>query len=507
MKKKNILPLVLLSVSFLLGSCSNVQNQNQESNSSIGDKGPTGDKGPNGENGLNGEDGKNGIDGAIILNGNGEPSTSLGKDGDLYIELDNGNLYRKEKGIWVIITNIYGEDGTDGSNGSSGSSGSDGKTAYSSSIIATYGGAVIPSKGSAFVGEAITFTFIPDLNNSLKEITINDEIITASDKRLVTNKETNVTTYTTTMIKNGFVVGATFLDENGKDILPIPTTGNVDFLVSKYTIYNDEFDLVKNQSPYYQFNENDLNEYYANIDFSANQTTLMDSLYERLNDGFTSLNYWARDHKRGHNITGYSLTDRDYETEPLTQEEVNSNQWNEFAMVDALYVDTTTKWDGDFNTYNREHIWAKSHGFSDYEDSPAGTDMHHLRLADPSTNSSHNNKYYDDTITPEYWAPPNKDDRGDLARAIFYMATKYSRYDASTNSPWLVLVENPNGQSGDASSTKDKPAEYGKLSTLIRWHQEDPVSEFELGRNNFVYNLQGNRNPFIDYPDLVSLLF
>ena len=102
MKKKSILPLVLLSVSFLLGSCSNVESQNQGGDSSIGDKGPTGDKGPSGENGLNGEDGKNGTDGAIVLNGNGKPSTSLGKDGDLYIELNNGDLYRKEQDVWVI---------------------------------------------------------------------------------------------------------------------------------------------------------------------------------------------------------------------------------------------------------------------------------------------------------------------------------------------------------------------------------------------------------------------
>ena len=57
------------------------------------------------------------------------------------------------------------------------------------------------------------------------------------------------------------------------------------------------------------------------------------------------------------------------------------------------------------------------------------------------------------------------------------------------------------------SDTKDTPAEFGILSTLKKWNEEDPVDEFEMTRNNLVYNLQNNRNPFVDYPSLVNLLF
>ena len=47
----------------------------------------------------------------------------------------------------------------------------------------------------------------------------------------------------------------------------------------------------------------------------------------------------------------------------------------------------------------------------------------------------------------------------------------------------------------------------GRLSALKTWHNEDPVDDFELQRNNRIYEYQGNRNPYIDYPDLVNKLF
>ena len=45
------------------------------------------------------------------------------------------------------------------------------------------------------------------------------------------------------------------------------------------------------------------------------------------------------------------------------------------------------------------------------------------------------------------------------------------------------------------------------INLLLKWHRNDPVSEKETGRNNVVYNIQKNRNPFIDYPELVELIW
>ena len=497
MKIRKIIPLTLLALSLnLLSSCSPTYVE--------GDKGEVGDKGGSGNDGKDGLNGKDGVDGTTLLNGNGVPSLDLGKLGDLYLNVINGDIYKKEEASWIKISNIYGEDGSDGSDAIGGVS--EGKTAYSSSILPSYGGKIVPNSGSRFENEDITFYFIPDEGNSLKEITINEEVINGNDERIKLSED-NVYSYETTMVKNGFVVSAIFLDSEGNEILP-SSGGNQNYLeplVSTYVTYNEEFDLKLGSSPFYQFNEDDIESYYSSIDFSADSEELTSSLFELLKTGAKHLDYRATNNGYS-SSSAYFLTDRDYSLDPLTKEEVEANKWKDKdVIVDPLYVEDHPSWNGNFSEFNREHIWAKSRGFSDYEESYAGTDLHHLRLADPSTNSARRNKFFDNKITSTTWYPPSKSDRGDLARAIFYMAVRYSKYEE--NSPWLKLVENPTEVNCTTAETKDKPAEFGVLSTLLARNKEDPVSEFELGRNNFVYNVQGNRNPFIDYPELADILF
>ena len=90
-----------------------------------GDKGDTGEKGDDGEKG---ETGEAGTDGAAWLTGTGAPSTDLGKDGDLYLDVSTSDVYQKEDGAWTLITNIKGETGADGDTGDTGESGTDGAT-------------------------------------------------------------------------------------------------------------------------------------------------------------------------------------------------------------------------------------------------------------------------------------------------------------------------------------------------------------------------------------------
>jgi endonuclease I len=49
--------------------------------------------------------------------------------------------------------------------------------------------------------------------------------------------------------------------------------------------------------------------------------------------------------------------------------------------------------------------------------------------------------------------------------------------------------------------------EMGDLSTLIEWHENDPVDDFEMNRNNVIESIQGNRNPFIDHPEFVNKIW
>ncbi len=164
--------------------------------------------------------------------------------------------------------------------------------------------------------------------------------------------------------------------------------------------------------------------------------------------------------------------------------------------------------DGSGNTdsgyvWNREHVWAKSHGFND-EKYTAYADAHHLRASEKTINSSRNNSYFDEVTNPtgtdEYgnkWTSsvfePRDEVKGDVARILFYMVTRY--HDSE-----LTLTLDNTGNYGNEPT-------LGMLDTLVKWHYEDPVSETEIKRNEVVYQYQGNRNPYIDHPEFVYYLY
>jgi len=156
--------------------------------------------------------------------------------------------------------------------------------------------------------------------------------------------------------------------------------------------------------------------------------------------------------------------------------------------------------------WNREHVWAKSHGnFGIYLG--AGTDAHHLRPCNPSVNSSRSNKDFDKGGTPHHIATkcksdsdswePRDDMKGDVARMIFYMAV---RYEGQNGDPDLELYNGVN-------SSPNKEPLHGNLSVLIKWNRQDPPDAFERRRNEIVYQYQNNRNPFIDNPEFIDLIW
>ena len=161
------------------------------------------------------------------------------------------------------------------------------------------------------------------------------------------------------------------------------------------------------------------------------------------------------------------------------------------------------------NSWNREHVWPKSHGFPD-EDDNAYTDVHNLKPCDRSVNSSRGTKDYDfggnqhseaeECLTDfDSWEPPDYV-KGDIARILFYMVIRYDPgIDHNNNSFDLELV--------DYTTPNNNEPILGKLSSLIQWHNEDPVDDFEINRNEIIYGFQENRNPFIDHPNLVSFIW
>lgn len=162
--------------------------------------------------------------------------------------------------------------------------------------------------------------------------------------------------------------------------------------------------------------------------------------------------------------------------------------------------------------YNREHSFPASwfnNGATMY------TDLFHVFPADGKVNSIRGNYPFgqvtNPTITtgngsklgfcsyPGYSGTvfePIDDYKGDFARTYFYMATRYEDLVAT----WYI-------NSAEADAVLQENAypvfETWFLNMLGEWHVNDPVSQKETDRNNAVYAIQNNRNPFIDHPEYV----
>ena len=209
--------------------------------------------------------------------------------------------------------------------------------------------------------------------------------------------------------------------------------------------------------------------------------------------------------KTGH--TKLSYTPGVWDALGFTDEDPN-NSSNVLLIYKGTSINKATR-AGQSNSqdaWNREHVWPKSHGFPS-SGQRAYTDIHHLRPSDVSINSSRGNKDFDNGGTSISEAPDNKTDsdsfeprdevKGDAARMIFYMDTRYEGNDSS-GTPDLEIA--------DYVGTGSNPL-LGKLCTMVQWHRNDAVSAQEVRRNGRIHQVQGNRNPFIDNPNWVEDIY
>lgn len=158
------------------------------------------------------------------------------------------------------------------------------------------------------------------------------------------------------------------------------------------------------------------------------------------------------------------------------------------------------------DSWNKEHVWPQSIGGFGTGDAP-GTDLHALRPTYVPINSARGNKDFDNGGTEIFFNSissgsytdsdsfePRDEVKGDVARMIFYMAVRYEGDDGYADLEIDEIV-------GDGAPT------IGILSVLLQWHIDDPVDDFELNRNNAIYAIQNNRNPFIDHPEFVDYIW
>ena len=200
-----------------------------------------------------------------------------------------------------------------------------------------------------------------------------------------------------------------------------------------------------------------------------------------------------------------------------------SSLWYHFQSTDCHFDNPNQVWDmySNITRYfrgssavsgmNREHSFPKSWWGGTQVD--AYTDLNHLYPSDADANMAKNNYPLGEVSTASFnngctkvGTPktgqgggsstvfePDDEYKGDFARTYFYMATCYQDYTWKytymvTNSSWQTLNQ-------------------WSINLLLKWSREDPVSDKEVARNDAVYKIQNNRNPFIDNPLLAEYIW
>ncbi len=211
---------------------------------------------------------------------------------------------------------------------------------------------------------------------------------------------------------------------------------------------------------------------------------------------------------KGHNSQSYSSLWTHFQT---TDDKANGDVWDMYSDnpggVPAYTFTFVTNQCGNYaqegDCYNREHSFPKS-WFNDA--SPMNTDIFHLYPTDGYVNGRRSYYSFGEVGTATWTSTngcnvgpctypgysgtvfePIDEYKGDFARTYFYMMTRYKTSISNWNSPMLQA---------------DNLSDWAK-NMLKSWHSFDTVSQKEIDRNEAVYGIQNNRNPFIDHPEWV----
>jgi endonuclease I len=210
---------------------------------------------------------------------------------------------------------------------------------------------------------------------------------------------------------------------------------------------------------------------------------------------------------KNHTVVSYSSLWTHFQT---TDKKTNGKVWDIYSDVPSgtppyeftFVSDQCGSYSGEADCYNREHSWPQS-WFSSA--TTPSSDLFHIYPTDGYVNNKRNNYPYGDVATatwtslngsklgscadPGYSSvvfEPIDEYKGDVARSYFYMSTRYMTEDGS----WST--------SGATNKSVILPWE---VNVLLQWNHQDTVSAKEIARNNNIYGIQNNRNPFIDHPE------
>ncbi len=303
------------------------------------------------------------------------------------------------------------------------------------------------------------------------------------------------------------------LVSSSQNVTP-PLSGDTTTLYSVMDVYKEDGDTSNPDNGGLTITDveeikNTISTYYASVDKTYKGETLWSSL-QSATEPTKLVSYGELRYKeKGHPYSDASPSD-------------------ETKFVDFYTgINFESEW-GNGTAWNREHVWCTSHSWWGPE-APSnsarhgGSDLHHLRPEIESINKSRNNskygevknrdslaKYYNETdgtkansengvlygyldgqVISEGVFEPTDRVKGDVARIIMYLLVRYK----GETTPITNIIYTSEGTPEAA------------YTLLLEWHNEDPVSNFEIRRNHRTYKVQGNRNPFIDIPNFANAIW
>lgn len=199
-----------------------------------------------------------------------------------------------------------------------------------------------------------------------------------------------------------------------------------------------------------------------------------------------------------------------------TDKKPNGKVWDIYSDIPngtppyqfTFVINQCGNYSGEGDCYNREHLWAQSWTNNDGTEK---TDLHHVYPTDGYVNNRRSNYAFGEVGNASWTSQngsklgkntvsgftgtvfePIDEYKGDIARALMYVSVRYYTEDGKWN----------NSDMTNKSIIKD-----WAIAMLLRWHEEDPVDDKEINRNNAVYNIQHNRNPFVDYPEFANMIW
>lgn len=230
-------------------------------------------------------------------------------------------------------------------------------------------------------------------------------------------------------------------------------------------------------------------DYYSTLDTSSNGATFRSKLDQLI----------TQTHKKKTSYDGLREVFKTSDADP-----------NKSGNIIWFYSGTSVPFNGNFDSTNREHVWPKDGGKAFSKTTDAGSDAHHLRPAEQNLNSTRSSKQFGEVptiasnivkqagstsydnlcYTEGNYFYPGEGYRGATARILMYVET---RWGDEFNLKFVL---------GEGRSKT-----IGDIETLMKWHYLEPPTAEEIRRNEAVYKIQGNRNPFIDHPEYATQIY